>query len=124
MGCGFFIFFQTGRNTPYGVGGDGAEDKIFDELPAEVVKETHEVYEKYKAAGLTKDTKTQGGLTYQESLEAIASSITESIEEKHVVAKMEEFKIDEEETLMRFRATITALLEDDELALILIMANI
>ena len=119
MGPGFFLFFQLEEDEGFGGGapstGEGKKkEKIYTDIPKDVVKKIAVKVEAFKDTELDK----------KETMEAIASSIVEEIEEKHVTVKMKEYGIDEEEALLRFRLTIEALLEDDELALILILANI
>ena len=116
MGPGFFLLFQTAEDDFIASAPQATESKkkIYTDVPVDVIKKIEVKVEAFKGTDLDE----------KETMEAIASSIVEEIEEKHVTVKMKEYGIDEEEALSRFRLTIEALLEDDELALILILANI
>jgi len=110
MGPGFFIFFQDAS-----LGGDDAPTLIvYDDLPVKTVKKLAKKVKKY--AGKKK-------VINPADIEAIASSMVDTWERKEVEVKMLQYKIDEQQALAVYKATLEELMSDD-LALLLILMEI
>ena len=115
MGPGFFIFFQD-----VSLGGDDAPTPenptliVYDELPTKTVKKLNKKVKKYKASKREID---------QEAVNAIVDSMVDTWESQDMQLKMDQYKLDEMQAILAYKATLRELLQDD-LALLLIFMEV
>ena len=122
IGPGFFIFFREeiehagGIEGPEGV--EGEDERIYDTLPLETIDRLAKKVEAYKAVEKAEELPP-------ESVESIISTMVDIWPSDDMQAKMLEFDLSQELAILRYRRTLEQLiLDDEELALILILANI
>ena len=126
IGPGFFIFFR--EEIEYAGGIEGAEGvdydaededkRIYETLPLETIDRLVKKVEAYKEAEKVEALPP-------ESVESIISTMVDIWPTDDMQAKMLEFDLSQELAILRYRRTLEQLiLDDEELALILILANI
>ncbi|MEN8171417.1 MAG: hypothetical protein ABFS03_00905 [Chloroflexota bacterium] len=123
IGPGIFIFFR--EEIEYAGGIEGAEGdvsesedkRVYETLPLETVKSLEKKVSAYKATEKVE-------ILPQESVESIISTMVDIWPESDMKMKMAEFDLSQELAIIRYRETLRVLINDDDLALILILANV
>jgi ASC-1-like (ASCH) protein len=113
MGPGFFVFFQTDDPNEYA--GAGHPVIIYETLPEKTVKRVVKKVKQYKEAKRKID---------KECIDAIVSSMVDTWSQKDMRAKMELYDISQEVAILSYKKTLERLINDDDLALVLILASI
>ena len=119
MGPGFFIFFQSEETG--GAGGGYPEIPhnaviIYESLPEKTLEKVVDKVRKYKK-------KTKELQISPANVDAIVETMVDVWSQKDMKAKMELHDISQEIALLSYRATLKQLIDDDDLALILILAS-
>jgi len=119
MGPGFFIFFQSEETCGAGGGYPDIPHNaviIYETLPVDTVKKVVKKVRKYKQ-------KTKEVQISPANVDAIVGTMVDVWSQKDMKAKMELHDISQELAILSYRATIRQLINDDDLALILILAS-
>ena len=106
-----------GSNNCAILAGAGYPVIIYETLPVKTVKNIRKKIVQYQKAEKTTEIS-------KEAKEAIVSTMIDALSKKEIMDKMELFDISREIAIIRYRDTIKQLLNDDDLAIILILASI
>ena len=118
MGPGFFIFFHEDIEYSGGIDlydDEGEDKRVYDTLPQDTIKSLTEKVEAY--------TQADEAIT-PESVENIISSLVDTWPSEDMQSKMLEFDLSQELAIIRYRRTLRQLIQDEDLAILLILVNI
>jgi len=115
MGPGFLVFFledeiYAGGGTPVIV----YHEIIYDTLPVKTVEKVARKVEKYKEAKRELNP---------ENIKAIVDSMVDTWPKAEMLDKMETHHIGKDLAILSYKATLSRLIVDDDLALLLIIAS-
>ena len=122
MGPAFFIFFQVEAVT--GGGGEPDFDElIYREISQKSIKKLAKKVKKYQKAQKT-DKKTEQKAVSVEAINAIVETMVDTWPKAEMLEKMQDYDLNEYEAIIAYKRTLTHFLREEDLALILILANI
>jgi len=96
---------------------------IYETLPTKTIKRIIRRVRRYKKTSGAKDSKSPRPLS-PEHVNAIVEALAEQWPKDEMQHQMQLYKIDERLALLSYKATLRQLINDDDLALLLIFASI
>ena len=129
VGPGWFIFFNICDESSGGVSVYGDEDFFYDDIDTETVKELTKKVAVYREARKAEPVEVEAiksdlsGLL-QDDVDNIVESMAESLSEAKLATRMRQYHLDRQQAIDAYKNTLVRLMNDDDLALLLIFMSI